>query len=280
MRRITTLPIRRFGVSALNWPSILVVSVPKSGTVYLNSTLGDSLGLRNVQLCNGYFPQDHVSVDRLHRFVSRGGYIASTHLDPSPANLHLLETLLPHWIVHVRDPRASLLSWVHHVRRLHREHEQLALMRVCPTPSDSVLTASLLDCIDWHIDRYDRPLVAWISAWVQVADAWPHRVLLTEFTALHDDDRALCQEMAAFVGYAPTRYRHRPAARTMANHFRVGALNEWQQVFTRDQVRRTTAMLAPEQCQRFDWPFEGAPMAATVRDQRPVMQMAAAEPGD
>ena len=256
-----------------------MISVPKSGSVYLNSTLCGSLGLRNVQLCNGYFPQDHISVERLHRFVTRGGYIASSHLDPSPANLHLLETLLPRWIVHLRDPRASLLSWVHHVRGLHQAGQQLALMRVCPVPSASVLNAHLRDCIDWHIERYYRPLVAWIGAWAEVATAWPHRVLLTDFTALHEDDRALCQEMAAFVGHAPTRYRYRPAARTMVNHFRVGELNEWQRVFTSDQIRRTTAMLPDELRHQFDWPCEDAGMGVVARPRRSQAEMKA-EPDD
>jgi hypothetical protein len=261
-------------------PSLLVISAPKSGTVYLNTVFQRSLGLRNVGLCNGYYPRDYVSIDRLHRFATDGNQVASSHLDPNPTNLHMLTTLLPRWVVHVRDPRACLLSWVHHVRRLQKEGRHMDLLRVTPTPPASVLNGTLTDCIDWHIDRFYRPLIAWIEAWVEVASASPNRVMLTEYAALHDDEEALCREIAAFVGYPPSSYRHRAAARTMATHFRSGELHEWQHVFTRDQIRRTTAMLRPELCQRFDWPHDIAPAAVPARARQAPADMEAAEPGD
>lgn len=280
MRIVNTNSIRGFKIVSKRRPSVLVVSAPKSGTVYLNRTLERSLGLKNMRLCHGYFPHDHVSVEQLHDFVTKGGYIAATHIDPSPANWHLLDALLPRWIVHVRDPRASLLSWVHHVRRLHREGRQLDLMRVCPTPPVSVLAGNLGHCIDWHIDRFYRSLVAWIGSWVDVAAAWPHRVLLTEFAALHDNEQALCQDMAAFVGHAPSRYRHRATPRTMATHFRVGALDEWQHVFTPEQCRRTTAMLPLELCQRFGWLHDLRDAAEYAREWRVMAGFESAAQGD
>lgn len=236
-------------------PGLLIISAPKSGTVYLNTVLQRTLVLENTSLCNGYFPHDHLSLERLHDFAARDGRIASSHLDPSPGNLNLLRALLPRWIVHLRDPRACLLSWVHHVRRLHHEGRHLLLLRVTPTPPPAVLEASLLDCIEWHIGRFYEPLVAWTEAWVNVARAEPDRILLTEYAALHADEGALCQQMAAFVGYAPERYRHQTAARTMETHYRVGELAEWRRVFTPDQIRRTTAILPPALCRRFGWPY-------------------------
>ena len=274
MQFIDAWPIRKLRTAPAKRSSLFIVSVPKSGTVYLNRALGRSLGLRNARLCHGYFPQDHICVERLHEFVTIGGCIAASHIDPSPANLHLLDALMPRWVVHVRDPRASLLSWAHHTQRLHQEGRQLDLMRVCPTPPVSILAGNLRDCIDWHIDRFYRPLVAWIGAWVEVADAWPHRVLLTEYAALHDDEQALCREIADFIGHASSRYRHRTAARTMANHFRAGALDEWQHVFTTEQIRHTTSMLPPELCQLFDWPCDMCAATTLTRDWRAGMAMA------
>jgi len=144
-------------------PSLLIVSLPKSGTVYLNAALGRNLGLEHMMVCSGYFPSDHLSFDRLDTFVSRGGYIAASHIDPNPANLQLLQALLPRWVVHFRDPRASLLSWVHHVRRLYQEGRVVDLLRFAPVPPEPVLTGDIEQCIDWHIGTFFKQAIDWAN---------------------------------------------------------------------------------------------------------------------
>lgn len=235
-------------------PSLLIVTLPKSGTVYLNATFQRSLNLQDIRLCNGYFPTDHLSLDRLQLFVSDGGYIASTHLDPSPANLQLLDALLPRWVVHVRDPRASLLSWVHHVRRYHQESRGIDLLRVTPVPPDKILTSNLEECIDWHIDRYLRPAIDWIGAWIDVVDRRTDgQILLTEFSALRSKEEELCRKIASFIGFDTSAYQHSPPEKTMAAHYRVGELNEWENAFTRQQIERTASMIPQRLLGRFGW---------------------------
>ena len=240
-------------------PSLLIVSLPKSGTVYLNSLFRKGLNLENTQLCNGYFPADVVALERLRRFVERGGLIAATHLPASAVNLQLLDALLPRWVVHVRDPRSSLLSWVHHVRRLWTEGHGEPLRQVTPSPPEPVLGSALGTCIDWHIEHYYRAAVAWTEAWVAAADArGGKRVLLTEFAALRQDEAALCRRIAAFAGFDPALYQHQPPEKTMAAHFRRGELAEWAQVFTPAQIAHTSAMIPPALSKRFGWPIGGS----------------------
>jgi hypothetical protein len=234
-------------------PSLLMVTLPKSGTVYLNAVFQQSLGLHKTQLCNGYFPRDLVSSDRLEHFMSQGGYVASTHLDASPANLQLLDAFGTRWIVHIRDPRAALLSWVHHVRRLHQEGAARALLNVTPTPPAVILTGDLGPCITWHIEQFFRPAIHWIEMWVKAAEARPNRVLLTEFAGLALQEEAFCRKISAFLGVDASGYKHRPPAKTMTVHFRLGELDEWKRVFTPEQIEQTSAMIPLDMMKRFGW---------------------------
>jgi hypothetical protein len=234
-------------------PSLLIVSLPKSGTVFLNATFHSSLGLANRPLCNGYFPADVLALDRVRGFVADGGAIAASHLPASPVNLQILDALVPRWVVHLRDPRASLLSWVHHIRGLHAAGHDEMLLLVTPAPPVSVLEGPLPACIAWHIDGYFRAAVAWVRAWTAATDARADRVLLTEFAALAHAEEPLCRRIAAFVEHDPARYQHRTPPRTAAAHFRNGALDEWARAFTPAQIAASTALIPPDLARRFGW---------------------------
>src|SRR5262249_39241726 len=121
------------GLPAL--PSILFTSIPKSGTVFTGQMLARGLGLELVRLTAGSFPRYLFDLPRLVQFCA-GGMIATEHFDASPENLQLLEAFVDRWVVHIRDPRSVLLSWVHNLDRLHRERHNAPyhLLYVCPTP--------------------------------------------------------------------------------------------------------------------------------------------------
>jgi hypothetical protein len=82
------------GVCRLGTPSVLVVSLPKSGSIFIRRALANSLGLKTIDPSPGYFPVDHLSV-RAMKILARGGYIGQTHIDPSPLNLNIIDYYRP-----------------------------------------------------------------------------------------------------------------------------------------------------------------------------------------
>ena len=101
-------------------PSILVVTIPKSGTVFTNQMLSRGLSLEPTSVSFGYFPHYLVDIPKLVSFIE-GGQVASAHFDASPVNLQSLTAFVKKWVVHIRDPRSVTLSWVHHMNRLYSE---------------------------------------------------------------------------------------------------------------------------------------------------------------
>jgi hypothetical protein len=234
--------------------SVLVVSIPKSGTVYMNAMFRDGLELQNYTLSNRYFPEDQIYLDAMSEF-QRGGYIASAHIDASQSNLQILAAFVPKWVVHFRDPRSVLLSWVHHVERLCQDGRFTDLLRVTPVPPRDLHAWSFEHRVDWHIEHFMPAVIEWMTAWLAAAEQMPDRILVTEFSALKETDADLLLKMLGFLGIDPTKYQHRPPVKTIASHFRTGTYDEWRQVFTTEQVEKASAMIPEGMKSRFGWPL-------------------------
>ena len=94
-------------------PSVLIATLPKSGTDFILRTLVSGLdtphcGLNPVGMSSDLIPS------RVHKFAL-GGAVATCHLRPSPKQIELLEAAgVRKLILHIRDPRQAALSMVHH----------------------------------------------------------------------------------------------------------------------------------------------------------------------
>ena len=78
--------------------------------------------------------------------------IATEHFDASQENLQFLGALVDRWVVHIRDPRAVLVSWVHNMDRLYQDQQTAPhhLLYVCPTPPEPYFGFSFSDKVDWR----------------------------------------------------------------------------------------------------------------------------------
>lgn len=232
--------------------SILMVSIPKSGTVYLHELIVAGLGLKPITVSNGYFPEDQLRVEELEEF-KRGDRIASVHIDPSPVNLQLLDWYVRRWVVHIRDPRSVMLSWTHHTEQLFQGGSNHLLLKATPVPPPAYHAMSLVERIDWQMDHFLPSVVAWTKDWVRLADRYSDRILLTEFSELKNNEQELMNRIARHCGHASGDYRHAAPDKTMAVHFRRGELDEWRRVFTIEQRRRAEQLIPLEYRVRFGW---------------------------
>jgi hypothetical protein len=244
-------------------PSICVFSIPKSGTVFTRQTLARGLDMGQATVTAGCFPRFCLDIEKLARF-SRGGQVAGTHAHASPENLQTIAAFADRWVVHIRDPRSVVLSWVHHQNRLYAERDgsPYQLLYSYPAPSDAYFRSSLSGQIDWTIENFLATAVAWIAAWLDIIDSGRYRILLTTFADIVADEQRYIGRILDFYGIPRHRFRAPDIARTIAgSHFRVGREDEWAEVFSPAQIERSTAMIGDELLHRFGWP-EARPRAS------------------
>jgi len=233
--------------------SILIVSIPKSGTVYLRKMFENGFGLVPYVISNKYFPRGQLSLDAMDKFA-RGGLIVSAHIDPSAENLQVLDAFVPKWVVHFRDPRSVLLSWVHHVAHLANEARFTELLQVTPAPPRELHAWGFEKRVDWHLDNFLPAVNQWMLDWLTVASQMPQRILITEFATLKEREQDHAEMILDFFGIDRSSYRHRPSKKTMEVHFRTGNYDEWRDAFTPSQVKRVNGMIPPLLFDRFNWP--------------------------
>jgi hypothetical protein len=242
------------GLPAL--PSILFTSIPKSGTVFTGQMLSRGLGLELVRLTAGSFPRYLFDLPRLVQF-SAGGMIATEHFDASPENLQLLEAFVDRWVVHIRDPRSVLLSWVHNLDRLHRERHNAPhhLLYVCPTPPKHYFGLSLSQKVDWNIEHFLPNVLGWTKTWVETHDAGHHNILLTTFSDILSSEDEFLFRILDFYEISRDRFS-RPVVESNDDlHFRVGREDEWRDWFTPMQLAQIRVMIDGPLTERFGWPL-------------------------
>ena len=234
--------------------SLFFVTMPKSGSVFITRALAQTLSLSMLKASAGYFPSDNIDLASMMKF-QEGGYIAQTHIDPSPFNLSILSRFAASWSVHLRDPRAALLSWTFHLDSPRVYKNPLLALCVFPaTPSWYYTDLTFTQKLDWQIANYYPALVAWIDRWCDVISdpAYAGKIRVTAYEDLVGREAAFIE---AFISktwrIAASKIELPP--RNSSNHFRNGAVDEWRRVFTPQQIDKTTAMISPRAREMFGW---------------------------
>jgi hypothetical protein len=240
---------------------ILLNTLPKSGSVFLYRTLSESLRVPSMHLGNNYGLIDQISPEKLHTFVA-GSFVAQSHLAPSPENLRQLSHFGCRVVLHIRDPRQALLSWLHHLDRIRDNAE--ALLLCAAQPPARYFEWDLARKLDWQIDHYLPLEIDWLRGWVAIHDRHHDTpVLLTTYEELTADIGKLCRRICDFAGIESNRFRLVDIPKTIDVHFRSGDDNEWRRVYSPAQIARANAMLAGELASRFGW------LTAPMPEERP-----------
>lgn len=224
-------------------PSILLVTQGKSGSITVANIFNSGFGLPSIA-----YGLTHVRViDSWARDYARGGVCHTTHLDPGEEQVRRLRRAGIHKVmVHVRDPRQTLVSMVHH---LEKYPEQLVKMRGLAKDGDTVGKKAML------VIHYYENTIRWISRWVEMEKHIA--VHFSTFESMVSNwDRFLDRYIDCYGGYS--RFFSRQDAETrhesLDYHFRSGRADEWREVFSKQEADELSAMLPQHLKDRFDWP--------------------------
>jgi len=180
-------------------------------------------------------------------FDMRGGVCHTTHLEPDAGQmLRLRNAGIHRVIVHVRDPRQTLVSMVHH---LDMYPEQMVGLRASAKEADTVSAKAMA------VLRFYRQEVSWITRWVEMEKHIA--VHFSTFESMVSDwDRFVDRYIDFYGGYSKVFSKKDAETRheTLDYHFRSGRSDEWREVFSKEQADELSAMLPQNLKDRFDWP--------------------------
>lgn len=242
-------------------PTVFFNTMPKSGSIFISRWLSKGLGLREMNVAVCLFPDDLIIRDDMDR-LSKGGWVCQQHVPAKDINVRFIANRLKRMVVHIRDPRQAMLSWVHHLDNFHAHRDsvpacRLGLEAVMPALPVDYFDRTLPAKIDYQIDAHLSALVDWTQGWLTAADAGQHglEILITTFERFRQDPEETMREILAHCGIPEAKFDWSARPDQVANtHFRKGETNEWRSVFSDAQQHRATAMLPPVLRQRFNWP--------------------------
>jgi hypothetical protein len=252
--------------------SILLNTMPKSGSVYTAKTLAAILDLDFKYIGNQYVLIDQISVP-LARTISEGGYVSQNHLSPSLENLQIIQHFRLKMVLHLRDPRQALLSWIYHLDRVASRNDTSEVLLFCaPRTPSGYFEFPFHDKIDWQIENYLPQLVSWVAKWLDVVDRGGVEILITHQEDLRTAEKLFFDRILSFYGLE-TDYVLPHLPKTVEDtHFRRADPTEWVTTFTPKQVARATSIVPSSMLQRFGWDAARNPTAsaagASVFDRR------------
>jgi len=233
--------------------SIFVNTVPKSGSVFIETTLRDIFGYEHITLGTGYFPNDTILLEQARKF-REGGFSAQQHADCGPNNIALLEKYVVRWVIHLRDPRSVALSWTHHLNKFVQLNQHWMLDYSAPIPDENYLNLSFSEKLDWQIANFLPHVVKWIGSWLNYADRNPDRVLVTTYEEMSADNKKFFQKLLTFFSSATLDIGDVSRFRSEATHFRKGEIDEWRRAFSSEQKARALETIPSTLQKRMNWP--------------------------
>ncbi|MEG4283602.1 tetratricopeptide repeat protein [Microcoleus sp. A006_D1] len=254
--------------------SILLCSLPKSGTVYINNSLAKGLGLLSGKLSplrqwiEFYWSDElgfNIEIKSPAEEIFNRPILSSldtVHMIPNQWNLFAISLMFDRLVVNVRDPRQSLISWIEHIKRFSANNNtQIEMYRIW-TVNEFFQSESLKNEIDFQLENengYFFKAIKWIEGWLDASkdpDFYPE-ILLTKFEDLATNPKAFFEKVLDFYEIEKSSFTFpEPPQFKEGTHYRKGRTDEWREVFTPEQKEKATKMIPQRLLDKFGWPTE------------------------
>ena len=241
-------------------PPVLITTMPKSGTYYISRLFTQGLFIESRIVSHQYFPYDVIRQPEL-RVLAHGSMVSQDHFGASKINLVHIAKHVDRMVVHVRDPRQAMLSYVHFLAtpRFRRTEDETRLFIYPPMPDD-FYQLDLEARIDWAIENWLPLLVEWTEEWVAAEETLDRPLIkFTRYEDLVADRDRFVRDLLEFFRIPLERYVPPRIERDEEVHFRRGEVAEWMTAFTPKQAAAATAKIPSALATRFEWALEGVP---------------------
>lgn len=232
-------------------PSIFIVTLPKSATVYIANSIASSLGYTLTQtMVTPTFPKNIVWAAMANDFT-RGGMVSVSHMQADIFNMRAVKQAgIRKGVLHIRDPRAALLSWVHFMGKKVAQHDT-GVASILNPAGQGFLDQSFEKQVDSCIEIFYTHCINWITDWMDQLKADPRMdFLVVSHDELVSDERAYFDRILKFYDLSGDISA---VKRDESTHFRKGDNSEWREVLTPAQIQRMNDAIPDWMWERFGW---------------------------
>jgi hypothetical protein len=188
-------------------PPVLMVALPKSGSIFLQRALRRTLRVPVHHIASAGMSGATFRHADLCRF-ERGNVVCREHLQPRAFTLKVLAKHgVRRAVLHVRDPRAAIVSWTRHMDRVLASRGLRSVELSCELPIPEDYGAwSFEQRLGWQVAHKLPSFVRWIEDWLRLVEiSRDVEILVTDYAELCVDAGQLVRRILDFNGieYCP-----------------------------------------------------------------------------
>jgi hypothetical protein len=236
-------------------PAVVFVAMMKSASEFIRENLIRAFEVPEIHLSIGTVPRDEIAPSAV-RQLAKGGAISRSHI--SANNLPgLIANGVERLVLHVRDPRQVVVSWVHHMRRISEDEFRWSALRYDPLLPTEFRNWVFDRQLDWAVRNYLPGQLQWVEDWISALNAGPPiPILVTQFEEFVRDQHAFFRKIYNFYEVSEIRMPNlrKQTAAAMRN-FRNGHIDEWRAVLTGSQISQFRSRIEPL-ARHFGWELE------------------------
>jgi len=229
-------------------------SLPKSGSVFMNSFFEKNLKLQKINLLFGQgFTNQTLSTKLFDKFSSTPSSFSHCHVQASKDNLSIISANIEKIFMLVRDPRQVLISYVHHLRRKPVHKYDLTFIN----EKDNYFNLSFEEQLEWCLKNgLYRDIIDFIQGWIEVEKfkKFPGKILILTQEELVTKKDFFFKQLMNFYNIDDNKYSipNDPKFNSKTS-YRKGSINEWKTVFNNSQKEYALNLITKDMRERFKW---------------------------
>ena len=227
---------------------IIIVTVPKTGTAFIRSTLRKMLDIEGPCISEGEWPNLLTSNYALGKCLKNNGFTV-THLQGTRYNVDALKNKgIKKIIVQVRDPRQSTLSCLHHLDNI-REKTTFSSQYF---HVDNYFELNFEQKLDYQM-KYEFPEFCQATErWLDMASLDDFEIKFMTFSHMKSQPESYFKEIFEYFGINGEVGEIASPKPGEAN-FRKGQEDEWKSVFTEQQKTIASETISRRLKSQFGW---------------------------
>lgn len=229
---------------------IPITTLPKSGSAYIYLTLSTALNLRPERISTSSNGMDFIDNERLQNLMEFGGWVSQGHFHPTYQNLAALNANIKKLIIHIRDPRETVLSWAHYLS------QPIAIKNLeINEKYKNISQLSFEEKIEKTIDIFYPGQINYINSWVEAIENRSVRFecLVLNHTLLKENPKDYFKKITDFFEINQNFEIFPIPPEKGKLHFRESNKNEWRDVLSKSQIHRLNLLMNKKIAKKFDW---------------------------
>ena len=229
--------------------TVFVNTLPKSGTSWIDRSLRQAYRMKTTNLQGKMFLNKMDNEEVLNpSFISKrmkNGSLNISHLNFNNMNAELIRKSLEnknvYFIIHIRDPRQAIISWLHYEDKVFKEN---TYQKIARGYSEEYFNLTFYERIDVQINCRFREFVKWVSDWLTFHNSLDNdRCMISTHELLTKSPVEFNESYRNFLNMPNnTLFLHDKPKKDSFN-YRSGESDEWKKVVRNDQIKKMSDIL-------------------------------------